>query len=68
MKIEQLDNKEIKVKKVYEVKRGKLKFKEVMDFNSKISEILWKLSMKSKGCKVKEIQLKYDVDDMNELI
>lgn len=54
------------MKKVYEVKRGKLKFKEVVNFNSKISEFLWKLSMKSKGCIVKEIQLKHDVDKMNE--
>lgn len=45
-----------KLKKIFQVKRGKLKFKEVVEFNSKFGEFIWKLSMRYKGCIVKEIE------------
>ncbi|MEG0774656.1 hypothetical protein [Clostridium sp.] len=44
------------MKKIFQVKRGNLKFKEVVEFNSKVSEFIWKLSMRYKGCIIKEIE------------
>lgn len=42
--------------KKYEIRRGRLLYRDELEFKSTLHELFWKALMKTKGCDVKELR------------
>lgn len=42
--------------KKYEIQRGYLLYRDELVFKSVLHELFWRMKMKSKGCKIKEMR------------